>query len=679
MKRFLIFLAILVVAVVALVAIAPFVIPTETYKKEITKRVEAATGRQLTIAGDVGLSLLPRTQLTVNAVSFANADWAERDTMAELQALTVRVNPWSLLSGELDVERFVMAEPVIHLAVSPDGEPNWVFGEAAPAETEGDAAPAEGDGSPLADLSLQDVRLADGTVTYTDMAAGTTRRLEGVNLSLALETLDAPFTAEGSVTWRDEPVAITLETGPPRGLMTGESTPVRVEAESTHITLSYNGAVTIAEPRKITGDVEIDIPSVKALAEWTGNPVPAREDALETFRLAGTVDANGQQYAFTAEELRLDAMTGGGSVGVDLTAARPFLTGDLTFDELDVTPYMPPATEEEAGAGDGKPADWSDEPLDFTALSQLDADVQVSAEAFKVRDIRIGRSALALQLRNGRMQLDLNEMKLYDGNGSGQVVLDASGETPALTSSMALDGVSARPLLTDAAGFERLQGAGTISYDVRARGRSQKEMIANLNGEGAVSFEDGAIRGLNLARMVRNVSSAFTGGGGTKKTDFAELAGTFTITDGVLKNDDLLLLNPLLRVRGEGTANILERTADYRITPKAVASTAGQGGDVDEAGVAVPVIVSGPWHDLSYRPDLEGAIRSAVKDPAKVKQQAEDTLERMRSGSGIEDAVKGLTGGGTSGGGGDTGGDGDGDGGSPADKAKDAINKLFGN
>jgi len=688
MKRFLILLAIVVVAVIVVLAIAPFVIPTETYKNQIAKRVEAATGRQMTIAGDIGLSLLPRTQLTVGEVSFANADWAERDTMAELQALTVRVNPWSLFSGEVDIERFVLEKPIIHLAVSPDGKPNWVFGEAAPAdageqpEPAADGAAGEG-GSPLADLSLRDVQLVDGTVTYTDMAAGTEQTLDAVNLALALETLDAPFAAEGSVTWRGQPVKVTLETGPPRRLMTGESTSVRLDADTRHITLAYEGTVTNATPRRITGEVDVDIPSVKRLAAWTGTPIAAREDALETFRLAGTVEATGQQYTFTAKELRLDEMRGDGSVGVDLSGARPFLTGNLAFNTLNVTPYMPPPTEDEAAGdagGDGDPPpDWSDEPLDFSALSTLDADVEVSAKGIRARDIKVGRSALALDLRDGRLQLDLNELKLYTGQGSGTLVLDASGDVPSFSKSLALKNVAARPLLNDAAGFDRLQGQGTMSFDVTAQGRSQKEMIANLNGDGAIAFENGAIRGINLAQMVRNVSSAFTGGGGTQKTDFAELAGTFTITDGVLKNDDLLLLNPLLRVRGEGASNILERTVDYRVTPKAVASTTGQGGDADRSGVAVPVNVTGPWHDLSYKPDLESVIRSAVQDPDKVKKQAEETLKSIRSGGGVGDALKGLTGGGTDG---DGEGDGtrDGDAGkSTEDKAKDAIKKLFGN
>ena len=117
--------------------------------------------------------------------------------------------------------------------------------------------------------------------------------------------------------------------------------------------------------------------------------------------------------------------------------------------------------------------------------------------------------------------------------------------------------------------------------------------------------------------MARNVTSAFQGGGENQKTDFAELSGTFNIKDGVLRNKDLLLLNPLLRLTGKGRANLPERNLKYRFKPKVVGTLKGQGGEAEASGLAVPVIAEGPWHDIEYRPDLESLVGDAAKDPAK--------------------------------------------------------------
>ena len=76
-----------------------------------------------------------------------------------------------------------------------------------------------------------------------------------------------------------------------------------------------------------------------------------------------------------------------------------------------------------------------------------------------------------------------------------------------------------------------------------------------------------------------------------------------------------------------------QRTVNYRIEPKVVATTEGQGGAVEAGGITVPVIVEGPWHDLSYRPDLAGLIEVMAKDPAKALEGATKTLEGLQEGT----------------------------------------------
>ncbi|MEW5727896.1 MAG: AsmA family protein, partial [Pseudomonadota bacterium] len=92
----------------------------------------------------------------------------------------------------------------------------------------------------------------------------------------------------------------------------------------------------------------------------------------------------------------------------------------------------------------------------------------------------------------------------------------------------------------------------------------------------------------------------------------------------IVTNRDLALKSPLLRVEGAGTVDLPRRSLKYRVEPKAVASLEGQGGASDLGGVQVPVIIEGPWDNLSYRPDLE----------AMVKGQATKALEKALGGKG---------------------------------------------
>jgi AsmA protein len=120
---------------------------------------------------------------------------------------------------------------------------------------------------------------------------------------------------------------------------------------------------------------------------------------------------------------------------------------------------------------------------------------------------------------------------------------------------------------------------------------------------------------------------------------FAELGGTYVIARGVLTNQDMLLRSPLLRVSGKGTVDLPRRRVDYRIEPKVVASTKGQGSTADAAGIKVPVIVSGPWDNLSYKPDLAGALGGLAKDPKKALDSLKGLIPGV-PGTGTSDPEK---------------------------------------
>jgi AsmA protein len=219
--------------------------------------------------------------------------------------------------------------------------------------------------------------------------------------------------------------------------------------------------------------------------------------------------------------------------------------------------------------------------------------------------------------------------------------VDGSGPVPTVKKSFEFSGVQARPLLADAAGFDRLEGTAEAEMAVTTRGRTEREMVQALKGSGAVKFTDGAIHGINLAAMVRNATTAFLDPGAQKaqKTDFAELSGTFVIRNGILENDDLKLINPLLRLHGAGTSDLPKRTVDYRVEPKLVATLEGQGRTREAEGITVPVIISGPWHDLSYRPDLTGVVEDVLKDPGKAAEAAKGLLEGLDKGGGGEQGI----------------------------------------
>ena len=699
MKKLLIGLAVLVVLVIVAVIAAPALIPVDTYKQQIAQAARDATGRELRIGGDLSVSIVPRLEVEVEDVAFANAPGAATPQMATLKAMRVQLEVLPLISGEVQVNRFVLVEPVINLEIDETGRGNWDFalaGAAAAAAQEArKAEPAGGSGSDsmemLQQISLGDVRLVDGRVTFRDARSGVSHEISDIQMAVSLPDMDSPVGAEGSLVWNGERLAVNLGSENLRGLMAGARTPLRLALESRPVTVTFDGQVAPTGAPQLGGKVDLDVPSIRELAAWAGTPLDAGGTGLGPLKIAGTVAAGDGKVAFTEARIGLDDINAQGDLSVDASGAKPVLTGRLDVDAINLNTYLPPPNGQTAqpsaqgeGTGSGgtagaqpqAAAGWSEEPVLLDGLRAANVDFDLTVGAIQVQNLKVGRSALTTSLKDGLLVLDLTELSLYGGAGKGKVTVDGRGGVPAVAKSLSLQGVQAQPLLNDAAGFDRLEGTGQIDLSITAQGRSQKAMVEALDGTGAVKFVDGAVRGINLAAMMRNVSSAFLDAGAdqAQKTDFAELSGTFRIDKGILTNTDLLLLNPLLRVAGSGTADMPARTVNYRVEPKVVASLEGQGGAAGAKGLSVPVIIEGPWDNLSYRPDLESLVSDVVKDPEKALEGVKDTVKQIEKGGegGLGGVLEGILGGGS-----ETEGE-EGGGGLIPDAGK-ALKKLFGN
>lgn len=671
MKKLLIVIGALVVLVIAALLIAPMVIPVDTYKKEILAQVEKATGRQARIDGEFGISLFPTVKFTAGKFSLANAKGGKASQMVTLEQLNVQVAVLPLISGNVVIDSFVLDKPVINLEVDAQGRPNWEFtpaaGAAAPAKTE--SAPAKaGDGSGglgLAGLQLGDVRLVDGRIAYSDAKTGVTQTVDAINMSVSLPSMTSPMAANGSLVWNKEKIDLVLGVDNLNAFLAGTQTGLNAAVAASTVKLDFKGKASSKPQMKASGTIDLDVPSIRKLAAWAGQPLEAPGTGFGPLRISGQVGVDGPKYSFTKAKLSLDAIQATGDFRFDGSGRVPYINAGLGTGMLDLNPYLPPegktgANGAAAPAGTGgnaaKPASagWSTDPIDLSGLRAVNADIALNVAGLMVRKIKVGKSAVNVALKGGRLTTKLTEMALYGGNGTATVTADGATSIPAVAAKFDLAGLQANPALTDAIAMDKIEGTLDANIDIATRGASQKAMVSALGGNGKVAFADGAIRGINIGAMVRNAASAFLDASArqAQKTDFAELSGTFKIVNGIMLNDDLKLLSPLLRVGGKGTVDMPNRSVNYRIEPKVVASTTGQGGSTDTSGIKVPVIVSGPWDNLSYKPDLAGVIDGIAKDPKK----ALEGIKKMIPGQG------GAAGGS----------------GSAIPKPEDALKKLFG-
>jgi hypothetical protein len=270
-------------------------------------------------------------------------------------------------------------------------------------------------------------------------------------------------------------------------------------------------------------------------------------------------------------------------------------------------------------------------------LRAVDAQVAIRAESVDLGDIEIGRSDIDARLHNGRLDLKIDRVDAYGGGMSGTITLLA-GQEAQLSTDLTISAVQLLPLLSALADFDSLEGLGAFRIKLDGHGGSMDALMRSLNGTGRLELTDGAILGLNLAAMVRNLTG---GRGGMKNTDFSAVTGSFDITNGVLHNTDFSFLGPLIRVIGSGTVDIGGQAQNFRLEPTAVANLAGQGGVLGEAGLSVfPILITGTWSNPSIRPDLTAVITGFLSDPDKMI----DTVTGLIGGADPSQAVGSLLG-----------------------------------
>ena len=562
--------------------------------------------------------------------------------MATIQSLAIKLRLLPLITGKVQVDEFILDKPVINLEVDQAGKGNWVFDAAAseaekPAENADESAGGSGFG--ISDLNLGDVRIVDGVVNFLDRQSDTSINLSDIDVGLTLQGLDQPFTAEGSALWNNEKLELDVNVATLRAILENMETAATVSLASKHVNASFDGQVKSTQPLNLGGTTTLDVPSVRELAAWTGTPLEVAGEGFQALSIKGELGVNDTTYSFTNAELAFDAIKGTGDFSVNLGGKVPDIVGKLALETLDLNPYLPAAGDTAAATPAEKPAStekWDTTPLDLSALKTVNAKFDLSVQEILVQQIKIGASALATVLKDGILNVDLTEMNLYDGTGQASIEVNAQEPVLKVSKTLTIQDVQLKPLLSDAADFRKLEGKGMVQADITTSGKSQAEMVSALNGDGQILFQDGSVSGINLAAMARNLTSAFTENSTLQKTDFAEISATYVIENGILKNDDLKMLNPFIRVAGSGTVE-LPQTVNYRIEPTLVATTEGQGGN-EASGVGVPILVTGSWDNLKYAPDLVGTLKNVNKED--VKKIIDDA---KGAGDNLKDSLKGGT------------------------------------
>jgi len=141
-------------------------------------------------------------------------------------------------------------------------------------------------------------------------------------------------------------------------------------------------------------------------------------------------------------------------------------------------------------------------------------------------------------------------------------------------------------------------------------------------------------------------------------TDLSQLSASFRIDRGLASTTDLNLIGPLVKMTGAGNVDLGNKTLAFRVEPKLVMTTEGQGRTSDPVGLGIPVVIDGSWAQPRIYPEMAGILDNPDAAYAKLKEMGKGLFGANGGGlGGLLGNLGGTLGGNQSGTSGATGND----------------------
>jgi AsmA protein len=543
-------LGVVIGAVIAVTVLLLVVgMPAGFLTSSIKDRVERETGYRLTVGGSTRVGLWPAPNVTMRDVTLEDPNDRETGSRVSIGSLQANLTLSSLWSDRPEITELAINRPDIRIPLRRERRAAAVASPSragAPTNT-GSAAP-----------KIPRVTVTDGTATFFNTRDRVEDRIEGIAARATIDT-DRHLNLDGKAQAGHHPLNFAVKASMPDPSAARQTIPVE---------LSLDAPGLLQAPLSSEAQIRINGPMVML----NGLSGKVGEDLFD------------------------------GWASVDF-ASKPLVKVDLNFRQLDI------ATAASQGSSQSAQPAWSVEPIELAGLNYVDAQVRLSASELNIGTAHFVPVALEASLASGILKGTVSNVGAYGGQATGTFELDVSPDKPTYAIRCDLNGVRALPLLSAAADFDKLDGKLQAKIDVRSSGQSQQAIMSNLTGTVTANFSDGAIRGLNLAQMIRSLTSGTLLGwqaSQEKATDLSQLSASFRLDKGQATTSDLNLIGPLVKMTGAGTVDIGAKTLALRVDPKLVMTTEGQGRAGDPAGFGIPVVIDGPWADPRITPDVAG-------------------------------------------------------------------------
>jgi AsmA protein len=665
------------------ILITLFIIDPNDYKPQIANLVENATGRTLTIDGDINLTFYPWLGLELGKVSLSNAPSFDAPEFAKIDQAQVQIKLLPLLKKHIEIGTILLEGATVTLTRKPDGHTNWEDLASSEEESEeSEDQPKPKDSTSIADFKIDGLDLRNAKIIWDDQQTGSRYILSDVNFKTDALILNKPvklqfntaldISGATSLTGQidlNTQLTLDLENQQYRleplqiiATVQGDNIPgakktlslntqvieIDLNKETLDIDmfslqafdLNINGQINLKQmlsQPSLQGSLKLATFNPRQLLQTLGQAVPKTTDpnAFSTLSLETNLQGGLSQLRLDNLKIQLDNSHLQGNFDIVQEPQQPAIAFELNLDEIDIDRYLPPAQQTQANKPDPAPTappPSSEEPLlPLEMLRALNLNGTLKVAKLKANNLKINELHLDVSAKQGIITVT-PKAALYQGNYLGNLTLDAQTHSPRLQIDQSLNLIQASPLLKDLVDREQITGTANLSTQLTTEVTNSDSLLNSLTGTLDFSFLDGVLKGLNIEHSIRQAKALLKGEAlpeeNVAQTDFENLRGTFKIKNGRLYNDDLSLTSSRLRVKGRG--EIVMSTQELNFDLKTVIVDTGDHKNLEALkGTEIPIKVIGYLKSPKVRVD-SAALKAALLEQAKASAATRLEKEKQK-------------------------------------------------
>jgi len=643
------------------------------FKPLISDHVSSLTGRKFSIHGDIKWSVFPWFGIKIDQIVLDDAPSSGRDPMLQVSNVAIKIELLPLLKKHIRVSDLHLKDVSLQLIHDAGQDPNWLALKKISKENAQNNRTTPTTEHSKSWFSPDQVRIDHVSVQNANIYfRNPTQNFEIQKFNFSSDKFEVgqpiPIQLAFEINSQSNPLktkhkgSAAIEINPANQVVTinnmvwdsqihDDRLPQKdLELQlKTSITYHYNedsfsidtfnarvggadisGKLAISQISNrfdMNGDIKVEgyNPTELMATVRAFTPIALDLESARKFIFLATLSGDRKSLTFKNVSLQAGKTDAQGQMTLRMTEDKNWITFDVSANQIDLAMFDNKNTNvhpTKANAVAHVPQNQNPPRRAQTAKPNLLVEGSVAVQQLiMTHDLSLQQIKADIHLDNNALQVNNAHMNLLGGDISG-TIKGVLGDMPEWSITSQISHLPIRPVLEKLGKKPLAQGDFDLTSTILTKGNDAKTLLQNSNGSGQFSLQSGQVTGIDVAYYLQNAralvdKSVAKTDTNRRYTPIDSLIGTFTLTNGVIVNNDLAIRSEQNGVTGKGKIDLTTNILDYGVS----AASYSDNGDKKTGRVPLAIKIVGPIDSPSIVPDTQAYMTYFLQQAVQGKVQ----------------------------------------------------------